>query len=396
MSHDVAIVTRLYRPHIAGAEIQAERLAAYVASTGARCEVVTTRFDQDSGRAVEADGIRVRRLATGRAWLTRPVEFLRALAYFLLNARRFDIVHASCLSSFTLGALVGARLRRVRTIVHPCVMGAGGDVPRVKGALGGRLLWRLFLRADYWLAGSDLALEDVRGHGVEPAKSAVMPGMATRQVGRVATSAERSAAKARIGLPDRPTVLYVGRLEREKGVDVLLEAWPAVVADQDAQLVLVGDGPLRQRAMDQASTDHRQTIRAVGVQADPGPFYAAAEVFVFPTRSETFGVALADAMAHGLAVVATPAGLAHGWLRDQFEGLLIPHGDGPRMATAIRALLANEAQRQDLGERARQRAHETFGVETVGAAYSALWRRLLADKSATPSHELDPADHGGG
>jgi glycosyltransferase involved in cell wall biosynthesis len=389
VSHAVAIVTRFYRPYVAGAEVQAERLARYVASSGGACEVVTTRYRSDLRRSEAAGGVQVRRLATGGRWLTKPVEFLRALAYFLLNANRFAVVHAYCLSPFTLGALVGSRIRGVPTILVACTIGANGDITRVKRSLGGAVLWRLYMAADVLVAQSEVARDDLLLHGALEDKVLLLPHMATPAAQRLPTTAERSAARMRIGLPDRPTVLYVGRLESAKGIDSLLEAWPEVVAARDAQLVLVGDGPLREQAMATGSTLARpDSLQVVGWHADPKPFYEASDIFVFPSESETFGVALADAMAYGLAIIATPTGLTRGWVRDQEDGVIIPPKDAAAIRAALSSLLADSSRRRDLGERARQRASETFSVEAVGARYSALCDRLSAGEPVKLATDL--------
>jgi glycosyltransferase involved in cell wall biosynthesis len=396
VTHDVAIVTRFYSPYTAGAEVQVARLARYVASTGAYCEVVTSRYRRDLRKSESDGGVQVRRLVTGAGPVARPIEFIRALLYFAKNGSRFEVVHAYCLSSFTLGALIGARIRGVRTIVSACTIGATGDIPRVKGALGGGLMWRLFMGADVLLARSPVAREDLRAHGAPERKLVVLPGIAAPVVDLVPTAAHRSAARGRIGLPNRPTVLYVGRLEPAKGLETLIEAWPQVIAAHDAQLVLVGEGPLRGWAVHLARIMERpDTIRAVGWLGDPRPYYEASDVFVFPSRSESFGVALADAMAAGVAVVATPTGLGADWLRDQEDGLIVPQADAPALASALGRLLADESERRRLSDNARRRAQATFGVEAVGAAYLELARRLAAREPVRPANDAEPAEHWG-
>jgi glycosyltransferase involved in cell wall biosynthesis len=122
-----------------------------------------------------------------------------------------------------------------------------------------------------------------------------------------------------------PVLLYVGRLAPEKNVPLALRAFDAVHALRpDARLVVVGDGPLRRGL--QAS--HPQ-VHFVGLQrgTELAAHYASADVFLFPSLSETFGNVTLEALASGLAVVAFDAAAAGALIRNGRNGLLAQAGD---------------------------------------------------------------------
>jgi glycosyltransferase involved in cell wall biosynthesis len=147
----------------------------------------------------------------------------------------------------------------------------------------------------------------------------------------------RADARALLGLPaTAPVVLCVGRLTRQKGQDLLLDAWPSVTADRpDAVLALVGDGDLLPALRGRAPAG----VRFAGAVDDVRPWYAAADLVVQPSRWEGLPLTLLEALASGRAVVGTDVpGLGDALPRG--AGAVVPAEDVPALAAALRARLA--------------------------------------------------------
>ena len=178
------------------------------------------------------------------------------------------------------------------------------------------------------------------------------------EFGREVTPAEREAARERAGAENGFLCLFVGRLEREKGVDVLLEAWEHAALGHDATLALAGEGPLRSRA-------RGLTVRQLGYVTPlelPG-LYAAADAVVLPsvptaTFLEPWGLVLNEAMLQGTAVIASDAvgAVAGGLVRDGRNGLVAPAGDPTGLAARLRTLAGSPELRERLGRAAREDA----------------------------------------
>jgi glycosyltransferase involved in cell wall biosynthesis len=174
-------------------------------------------------------------------------------------------------------------------------------------------------------------------------------------------AAERDAARARAGGPGTELlVLFVGRLEREKGVEVLARAWPGARLGPGARLALAGSGPLAG-----AIARELPEARLLGhVEADALPaLYAAADVLVMPsvetpTFREPWGLVANEAMAQRTPVIATDmvGALAGGLVRDGETGLAVEAGDAAALATALGVLASAPELRERLGERARAAA----------------------------------------
>ena len=149
-------------------------------------------------------------------------------------------------------------------------------------------------------------------------------------------------------------LLFVGRLEREKGVPVLLDAWRRAGLGPDAELLVAGDGPV---AVD------GDGVRALGqVPREKLPaLYAAADALVLPSvRTATFlepwGLVVNEAMQQGTPVIATDAvgAAAGGLVRDGRNGLVAPAGDAAALATRIRVMAMNPELRERLSAAARE------------------------------------------
>ena len=160
-------------------------------------------------------------------------------------------------------------------------------------------------------------------------------------------------------VPDRDerTVVAMGRLSREKGFDLLLDAF-ARVAVQHPQwrLEIAGDGPERvalQQQIDQRGLGQR--VRLVGWIQDPARFVARGAMFVMSSRYEGFPVSLLEAMAGGVPVISFDCDSGpRAIIRPDVDGLLVPVGDTVALAHAIDRLMSDPVTRHRLGERARE------------------------------------------
>ncbi|WP_251978045.1 glycosyltransferase family 4 protein [Salinicola avicenniae] len=154
--------------------------------------------------------------------------------------------------------------------------------------------------------------------------------------------------------PHQPVALYVGRLASEKNIDLLADTMAAMQRSNPSLVqVLVGDGPARK-------TLTRRLPEAIFTGFQNGDalarHYASADIFVFPSLSETFGNVVPEAMASGLAVVAFEHAAAGELIVDQRNGRLIPPGDNQAFLDAASELCRQPATYARLGRQARERA----------------------------------------
>lgn len=160
-----------------------------------------------------------------------------------------------------------------------------------------------------------------------------------------------------------PVLLYVGRLAAEKNVDLVFEAMQrAKERSPDAKLVIVGDGPLRAKL----ESCYRDAIFMGRRQdEDLAEIYASADIFLFPSRTDTFGNVVLEAMASGLLVVAYDTGAAREHLYTQISGLVALHNE-QSFVSAVCILARYLSRYRPLRERARSLALEAQWDEVLG------------------------------
>jgi glycosyltransferase involved in cell wall biosynthesis len=187
--------------------------------------------------------------------------------------------------------------------------------------------------------------------------------------GRMVDQDEVESFRNRNQLGSAPLVLYAGRLVPEKGVGVLLDAWPRI--ETHATLVLIGDGPLADRAQRSAKTRLLTPIP----RAELAVAYAAAQMTVLPSIPtprfrEPWGLVCNEAMHQARPVVASDAvgAVAGGLVVDGVTGLVVPASDATALDQAIARLLSDESLRNRLGAAARA-AVEPYTYDAMAAAF---------------------------
>ena len=153
------------------------------------------------------------------------------------------------------------------------------------------------------------------------------------------------------------TFLYVGRLDPEKGTDVLLRAWARVEPSGSARLQIVGTGTL-DSSLRRLTTElglTRVTFEGFVRQSDLLGCYGRADVFVFPSLSDPWGLVINEAMASGLPVITTSApGGARELVKNGENGFIVLPGDADALAAAMSKLGGDPGLRQRMGRSSSQ------------------------------------------
>ena len=180
---------------------------------------------------------------------------------------------------------------------------------------------------------------------------------------------------------DRPIskAVTVGRLEHQKGLDILL----AAVSDiADLHLTIVGSGSERDRLLRQADKlDLSDRVVFAGWQDDPGAFLQESDLFVLASRQEAFPHALVEAMLAGLPVIATDVGSVSEAVVDGETGLLVPVEDRAALKDAMSLLVSDNSLRLKVAASGQALARQRFGDKTMAESFQQLWSTLL-DKEA--------------
>ena len=210
----------------------------------------------------------------------------------------------------------------------------------------------------------------------------VYPGVDVAELGRPAPDETLRALRNSLGLGDGPVLLHVGRLHEQKGQKHLLRAMPPLLERHPrARLLVAGEGEERGR-LEALVRDLGigPAVHLLGHRPDVPDLLALSDVFVFPSlHKEGLPVAVVEAAAAGLPVVAARTGPLEEAVEDGVTGVLVPPRDPNALAAALAELLDHPERRRSLGRAGRRRAEERFSLAASARALEALYREVLAE-----------------
>lgn len=350
----VELVRRGHESHLAG---PAGPYAAAAAAAGVRIHAADVRGKADLAGA-------------------------RAVARVVAEVRP-DVLHLQDRRAGLVGRLVAWRssvpavytLHGVPDPLAPLVPGNAVIAPaRTRDRLDNLVLERLLARTpgSVVVTPCEALARYARDHVGVPAERvrAVHNG-----VGREWLDAAATGTTSREPAPRAVTAVWLGVMQPVKRVPALVRAAASVPG---LRLELVGDGPQRADVVAAvASAGSGDRVRFHGFLDDPVPALRDADLLVLPSAAEACPMALLQAMALGLPVVASRAGGIPEVVRDGVDGLLVDTGDDDQLAAALRRLTEDPALRRRLGASARARVAERFTVETCVAGLVDVYEGVL-------------------
>ncbi|HEX8921251.1 MAG TPA: glycosyltransferase [Pyrinomonadaceae bacterium] len=218
--------------------------------------------------------------------------------------------------------------------------------------------------------------------GVRPERISVQHNSIGREP--AASRDEAQAIRTRFDIAeDEPLVLAIGRLSSEKAHIDLLSAFRHLTnlnPEVKAKLIIVGDGPERQ-SLEAAAVAYGISGRVhfAGQISNVKPYYAAADVLVLPSHSEGSPYVLLEAMAAGLAIVATKVGGVPEMVEDEESALLVPPRDSEAMARAISRVLTDTELARRLTRNASALITTRYSPETYVRALTGIYREILSN-----------------
>jgi glycosyltransferase involved in cell wall biosynthesis len=242
-----------------------------------------------------------------------------------------------------------------------------------------RLLVRFHNRASFVVAPTNTALNLFRSHGLTAPGSSISNGVKT--VADDLAMRDPRMVRRGLGIPDLPTIAYLGRLSRSKNLDMLIEVLALLLQRVDTQLVLIGDGNARQRLVHLVrhySVEDRVIFTGWIVDDETKRRYlTAADVFITPSEVELGSIAIMEAMVAARPVVAANAGALPELVSNGVNGSLFSPGDSQECADKVYDLLSSESKRKAYGEESRRIVQER-ALKKTSSLHAQLYRSLLA------------------
>lgn len=312
------------------------------------------------------------RLAAPRASMREQLKLFRP-----------DVLHLFEPSLLGIGGIYYGRALNV-----PVVISYHTDIPAYLhyyrlGFLEG-VTWKLMRtrhsRADLNLCTSTATIEELRLHGID--KLALWERAVDARRFHPSRRSDAMRSTLSQGDTERPLLLYVGRLSAEKDVGSLRAVLEAV---PEARLAIVGDGPVRhelEKHFRGTATHFMGYLRGEALAAA----YASADLFVLPSKTETLGLVLLEAMASGCPVVACRAGGVPDAVENGVTGYLFEPSDPEGLVQAVKRAMACPAKRAEIQTRARADVERRSWEDATGQLRG-YYRQAIEDRRVTPARQ---------
>jgi glycosyltransferase involved in cell wall biosynthesis len=358
----IVYVTETWPPELNGVSLTVERTVRFLRARGHLVELIRPRQPGeprlDASDELRTAGCVIPMYPDLRFGLALPGRFVRRF-----RERRPDLVHLATPGPMPWAALAAARTLGLattsdfRTNFHQYTRHYG--VGLLAGpALG--LMRRFHNLTDRTFVPTQAVRRELAAAGFHRL-TVVGRGVDTA---RFAPAARSTALRAHWQAgPETPVLLAVGRVAAEKNIELALRAFERARRDRpDLRMIVVGDGPARQRL---AAAHPAATFVGARRGAELAAHYASADAFLFPSLSDTFGNVVMEALASGLPVVAFDCAAAAEHVGDGTSGRLVAPGDEPGFIAAVASLAVDPARLQPLRDAA------------VAAARRATWDEVL-------------------
>lgn len=380
----IALITRRFPPLIGGAEKVLSYLAPALADQGNEVTVLTSlppgsRLPEAERIATRNGSCQIRRLPTSR------LRFLGTWRY-MTNLRRAlealspDLAYVSMLKHDAYVAVeVGQRLR-FPVVLRPEGAGATGDLAWQSWGNFGRKIGERTKQADAVIAISRAVEDELRAAGYHPATIHRLPN---------GVPVPETPWRRRDSWRDAPRASYVGRLAPEKGLDTLIEAWPIVLETfPNAHLTIHGEGP-EGPSLDAGvgKLGLGESITLAGPSPDPTASLREADLFVLPSREEGMSIALLEAMALGIPIVASSIPGNRRLISDFKDGRLAPVDDPEALARVIVEQWDGFDRAFHMTRSARKKVEGSYSIASVARSHLELFRTLTGSPEGPESPE---------
>jgi alpha-1,6-mannosyltransferase len=356
--------------------------ARYVESRPALRQVLVVPGAHDSIH--ETSGVRCYRLHGPSVPTQKPYRFMLATQSTsrIVAHERPSLIEVG--SAWCAPWLVHLATRRIEV---PAIWFYHSNFPRVIAPwpaaasplrrTASRFAWsyvrRLSRLVEATLAPSDFVAAELEREGVERVQRVTLGVDLDRFHPRRRDYARET--RRGLGLPDGPMALFVGRIAREKELDLLLRAWREVERRTGARLVLVGDGPSRGRLQRLPGSERLFWLPFEGDRERLADLMAAVDLYVAPCSLETFGLSALEALASGTPVLTADRGGVAETVSRSGAGALFPSGNAAGLAEAAGRLLAGNLG--ELGARGRAYVEAHHGWDLVFDRLFGIYRRIL-------------------
>jgi glycosyltransferase involved in cell wall biosynthesis len=387
------MVISQFHPIIGGTENQAKILAQKLIEKGIDVDIITGWWKFGTPRKEMIDSVRVfRNFSCWRMFGIKGIRTLGVLIYMMSlgiylirHGNKYDMIHVhQVLYPAFVSVFLGKKFLKKSVLVKNTCSGLTNEINQLKNIpLGEQQLRYLVKNMDLLVVLNLEAEKEFKAMGYPGAKIVRVPN-------GVAISA---ASKNTYG--EVVQVLLIARLDRQKGIDILIRAWAKATRTKSVpKLIILGDGPQAMELRNLVkSLGVTHSIEFKGIVRNVEEYLRNADLFILPSRAEGLSNALLEAMSYGIPCIATNVGgnpevfgmdenrtIPLGGYVLAKNGILVNPDDAKGLCDAILYLIRDARAREEMGKRGRLFIQENYSIDLIADRYIALYRRMMEGK----------------
>lgn len=365
-------------PDYTGAGRQLLALAPHLQQRGLTLRILTARYgDKDISEVIENAAVQRLAVRAGRAGQWRFA--FRASMWVVRHRSEFDLLHVHGISFAAYTCSLAAMLTRKRSVLK-LTMAREESPNTIRAGRGGAIKIAILRLFDRFICTSSALVEEFMDSGMPNEKVVHIPNGV--DLDRFAPIPTETRQKNKASLcadldwpPDARLITFIGGIEKRKGIDRLLEAWPGILNEHsNARLLLIGptdhsyaDAEFIDSIKERLQVENLQdAVHFTGFTDNPERFLQMSDLFVFLSRNEGLPNALIEAQASGVPCVATDLpGITSDVIDNETTGIILQQDDTAAFATAVGRLLCDAQLCADMGAAARKRAMQMFSLPDV-------------------------------
>jgi glycosyltransferase involved in cell wall biosynthesis len=387
------LVTESYWPNADGGALFERRLALGLVDDGLHVAVIAPSTGWK--RYIEYDGTyNIYRERAATFWFN--TKYKTTLWPFwqvrkIIRKEHPDVIHIHNAYWLGLSALFWGKVYRIPVVATNHFMPENALLNvKVFNFLYRPLAWLIWIgivwlhnRCDFVTSPTPTAVRLLHEHGLNAPAKAISNGIDTA-VFHPGIDPKKVIAK--LGLvTDRPIVLYVGRVDGEKRLDIIISGLPLILKQQKVQLVIAGFGKAMESLKDQVKrlgVENEVVFTGYLDEADKPALYNAASVFVISSPAELQSIVTLEAMSSGLPIVSVDVAALKELCHDGANGYLFPENNYTKMAARVNEILASYKLKTDFSEESTKIVQKLHSTQVTFEQYEAVYRSVMKREKA--------------
>lgn len=357
---------------IGGAENFAREFVLNLKKRNVKIKVITTRNFYFKQGEKFYHGVRVIQLYTPRVRILGTIMYYLSLSLYLASHyTEYDIIQSFFLKHSSFISIILGKLFKKKVFCRVECSGNFGDLKALKKVPFSFIFFNVFKKSKGIIVLSKEMRKELEDYGFNRKILFLIPNGVN--VEKFKPSIDKEIAKKELGFENRKIVIFVGRLNVQKGLEYLLEAFRKIDISGKL-LIILGEGTLKEKLQKRAEEiGINDKVWFGGNRENVVPYLQASDVFVLPSLSEGLPIALLEAMACGLPVIVSKVGGNIDIVENEINGYIIEPRNTEQIKIYLEYILKNKEKADLMSKRNREKIVENYSCEVVVEKYLKLY-----------------------